>query len=110
MSTQLCFGKHKGSAIAEVFLKDPGYCRWLRSQEMLTGAPDSDIATFLSSKFANEPDDGSYLLNFGKYKGKSVKQVFTLDKEYLHWLRSCKFSAEKAPKLCAAIDELLLQH
>ncbi|KAG6942063.1 hypothetical protein JG688_00018334, partial [Phytophthora aleatoria] len=110
ISTQICFGKHKGSTIEEIFVKDPSYCRWLRSQEMLIGGHDSAIANFLASKFADGSDDGSYLLNFGKYKGKSVQQVFTLDKEYLHWLRSCKFATEKAPRLCAAIDELLLQH
>ncbi|KAG6954396.1 hypothetical protein JG687_00011835 [Phytophthora cactorum] len=76
---------------------------------MLIGGLDSDIAKKFASKFADGPDDGSYLLNFGKYKGKSVKQVLTLDKEYLHWLRSCKFATEMAPRLCAAIDELLLQ-
>ncbi|KAG2801652.1 hypothetical protein PC111_g18602 [Phytophthora cactorum] len=73
---------------------------------MIIEDPESPISTFLASKFANGSDDGTYLLNFGKYKGKSVNQVFTIDEQYLQWLRSSKFATEKAPKLCAAIDEL----
>ncbi|KAG6955227.1 hypothetical protein JG687_00011348 [Phytophthora cactorum] len=102
MATQLSFGKHKNSTIQEVFDKDPSYCRRLRNHPNL----DEDIANFFASKFANGPDDESYLLNFGKYKGKSVKQVFAIDEQYLQWLRASKFATEKAPKLCAAIDEL----
>ncbi|KAG6951235.1 hypothetical protein JG687_00013740 [Phytophthora cactorum] len=107
MDTTITFGKYKACSIQEVFDKDPSYCRWLRNKKMLIEDPDSDIATFLASKFANGSDDGSYLLNFGKYKGKSVKQVFAIDEQYLQWLRASKFATEKAPKLCAAIDELM---
>ncbi|ETP39051.1 hypothetical protein F442_13444 [Phytophthora nicotianae P10297] len=102
----ISFGKYKGSTIEDVFETDPSYCRWLRSQEMLVGGPDSDIAKFLVAKFGTTNDDGSYILNFGRYKGKSVKQVYAIDVPYIQWLRSSKFATEKAPKLCAAIDEL----
>ncbi|OWZ16219.1 hypothetical protein PHMEG_00010022 [Phytophthora megakarya] len=64
----ISFGKYKGSTIEDVFERDPSYCRWLRSQEML---------------------------------------VYLIDVPYIQWLRSSKFATEKAPKLCAAIDELL---
>ncbi|KAG6946970.1 hypothetical protein JG687_00016403 [Phytophthora cactorum] len=107
MSATLSFGKYKNFTIHEVYDKDPSYCRWLRNQKMLIEDTDSDISKFLASKFANGSDDGSYLLNFGKYKGKSVKQVFAIDKQYLQWLRSSKFATEMTPKLCAAIDELI---
>ncbi|KAG6942098.1 hypothetical protein JG688_00018315 [Phytophthora aleatoria] len=70
MSATLSFGKYKNFTIHEVYDKDPSYCRWLRNQKMLIEDPDSDISKFLASKFANGSDDGSYLLNFGKYKGK----------------------------------------
>ncbi|KAL8007787.1 hypothetical protein Plhal703r1_c03g0016711 [Plasmopara halstedii] len=76
MSSTLTFGKYKNSTIQEVLDKDPSYCRWLRNQSNL----DEDMAKFPASIFANESDDGSYLLNFGKYKGKSVQQVFAIDK------------------------------
>ncbi|KAG6947496.1 hypothetical protein JG688_00015524 [Phytophthora aleatoria] len=99
MSSIISFGKYKNSTIQDVFDKDPSYSRWLRNKKMLSEDPESPISKLLASKFANGSDDGTYLLNFGKYKGKSVKQVFNIDEQYLQWLRSSKFATEKAPKL-----------
>eukprot|EP00644_Phytophthora_capsici_P015313 jgi/Phyca11/113395/e_gw1.24.575.1 len=79
----LNFGKHKGKTIEEVFASNPGYCRWLSNQKTMF-SEDSDIGKFLKSKYQN--DDGSYLMTFGKYKDKTLKQIQAIDTRYLEWL------------------------
>jgi uncharacterized protein (DUF3820 family) len=103
MNTTITFGKYKDCSIQRVYEKDLNYCIWLRNQSDL----DEDVARFLENKFANGNDDGSYILNFGRYRGKSVKQVYAIDESYIQWLLTSKFANEKAPKLCTAIEELI---
>jgi hypothetical protein len=78
MSSTITFGKHKSKTIEEIFEIDPGYCRWLKNQPNLV---DDDILKFLESKLAQ--DDGSYMMNFGKYKNKSLKAINVLDPSYI---------------------------
>ncbi|EGZ15084.1 hypothetical protein PHYSODRAFT_507983 [Phytophthora sojae] len=103
MST-LNFGKHKSKTIEEVYESDPGYCRWLSNQKGLV-AHSSDFAKFLAQKFGN--DDGSYVMSFGKYKSKTIKQIQAIDAKYLEWLSKNEFVQTKMPKLKAEVDELL---
>jgi uncharacterized protein (DUF3820 family) len=103
MST-LTFGKHKSKTIEEVYASDPGYCRWLSNQKSLV-EDSSDIGKFLKEKFSN--DDGSFLMTFGKYKHKTIKQIQTIDPDYLEWLKKNEFIQTKMPKLKAEVDELM---
>ncbi|GMF39099.1 unnamed protein product [Phytophthora fragariaefolia] len=103
MST-LTFGKHKSKTIREVYETDPGYCRWLLNQKGLVD-DDSDIGKFLAQKFGN--DDGSFLMTFGKYKLKTIKQIQAIDTNYLEWLSENEFVQTRLPKLKAEVDELL---
>ncbi|RAW35732.1 hypothetical protein PC110_g7959 [Phytophthora cactorum] len=103
MST-LTFGKHKSKTIQEVNASDPGYCRWLSNQKGLV-EDSSDIGKFLAEKFGN--DDGSYVMTFGKYKTKTIKQIQAIDTKYLEWLSKNEFVQTKMPKLKAEVDELL---
>ncbi|KAK1935760.1 hypothetical protein P3T76_010455 [Phytophthora citrophthora] len=65
----------------------------------------SDIGKFLAEKFGN--DDGSYVMTFGKYKTKTIKQIQAIDTKYLEWLSKNEFVQTKMPKLKAEVDELL---
>ncbi|GMG16396.1 unnamed protein product [Phytophthora fragariaefolia] len=96
--------KHKSKTIREVYETDPGYCRWLMNQKGLVGY-DSDIGKFLAQKFGN--DDGSFLMTWGKYKHKTIKQIQAIDTNYLEWLSSNEFVKTKMPKLKTEVDELL---
>ncbi|GMF28895.1 unnamed protein product [Phytophthora fragariaefolia] len=102
MST-LTFGKHKSKTIHEVYETDPGYCRWLMNQKGLID-DDSDIGKFLAQKFGN--DDGSFLMTWGKYELKTIKQIQAVDTNYLEWLSSNEFVKTKMPKLKTEVDEL----
>ncbi|GMF58904.1 unnamed protein product [Phytophthora fragariaefolia] len=102
--TTLTFGKHKSKTIHEVYKTDPGYCRWLMNQNGLVD-DDSDIGKFLAQKFGN--DDGSFLMTWGKYKLKTIKQIQAIDTNYLEWLSSDEFVKTKIPKLKTEVDELL---
>jgi uncharacterized protein (DUF3820 family) len=104
MSTTLTFGKYKSKTIEEVFASDAGYCRWLSKQKVIIG-DDSDIAKFLKDKFGN--DDGSFLMVWGKYRGKTIKQIQFIDPNYIEWLSKNEFVQTKCPKLKTEVDELL---
>ncbi|GMF65747.1 unnamed protein product [Phytophthora lilii] len=101
MSTTLTLGKHKSKIIEEVYSSDPGYCRWLLNQKTIIG-DDSDIAKFLKDKFEN--DDGSFLLTWGKYKNRTIKQIQAADPNYLEWLSKNEFVKTKCPKLKAEVE------
>ncbi|ETK92382.1 hypothetical protein L915_04241 [Phytophthora nicotianae] len=103
MSTTLSFGKHKSKLIEDVYASDPGYCRWLLNQKILIDSNPA-VADFLKSKFTN--DDGSFLMTFGKYKGKTIKQIQVIDDNYIEWMKKNDFINDKMPKLKAALDEL----
>ncbi|KAL3665634.1 hypothetical protein V7S43_009070 [Phytophthora oleae] len=104
MSFVLTFGKHKSKTIQEVYSSDPGYCRWLSNQKSLI-EDNSEIGKFLAEKFVN--DDGSFLMTWGKYKLKTIKQIQAIDTKYLEWLSKNEFVQTKMPKLKAEVDELL---
>ncbi|GMF47745.1 unnamed protein product [Phytophthora fragariaefolia] len=95
MSFELSFGKYKNKPIEEVYASDPGYCRWMHNQPCLNIS--EDIKIFLHSKFLN--NDNSYMVTWGKYKGKSPKQISRMDPNYIDWLCKSEFVIDKCPKL-----------
>ncbi|EEY68548.1 uncharacterized protein PITG_05032 [Phytophthora infestans T30-4] len=95
MSNELTFGKYKGTPIEEVYAYDPRYCRWMHNQPSLNIT--EDIKIFLHSKFLS--NDNSYMMSWGKYKGKTLKQISRTDSNYINWLRKNPFVIEKCPKL-----------
>ncbi|EGZ20657.1 hypothetical protein PHYSODRAFT_491018 [Phytophthora sojae] len=101
--TTLTFGKHKSKTIEEVYASDPGYCRWLSNQKGLV-AHGSDIAKFPAQKFGK--DVGSFLITWGKYKLRTIKQIRAIEPNYLEWLSKNEFVQTKMPKLKAEVDEL----
>ncbi|DAC81624.1 TPA_asm: hypothetical protein [Phytophthora water mold MELD virus] len=100
----LRFGKYRYRSIEDVYDANPGYCRWLMNQKHLVGE-DTPIDKFLKSKFGDMDD--SFLMTWGKYKGRTIQQILTIDRSYLEWLSRSKFVIEKTPALKNALDELL---
>ncbi|EGZ20529.1 hypothetical protein PHYSODRAFT_442103, partial [Phytophthora sojae] len=87
MTIELSFGKYKGQSIEDVFKNDPGYCRWIHNQPSLNISEEMKI--FLHSRFLN--NDNSYMMTWGKHRGKSLQQISELDPGYLDWLRKSQF-------------------
>jgi uncharacterized protein (DUF3820 family) len=100
MTNELTFGKYKGKPIEEVDTSDPGYCRWVFNQPSLNIT--EEIKIFLHSKFLS--DDNSYMMTWGKYKGKTLKQISRTDANYIDWLRKSQFVIEKCPKLLQELN------
>ncbi|EGZ27438.1 hypothetical protein PHYSODRAFT_470421 [Phytophthora sojae] len=100
MTIELSFGKYKGQSIEDVFKNDPGYCRWIHNQPSLNISEEMKI--FLHSRFLN--NDNSYMMTWGKYRGKSLQQISKLDPGYLDWLRKSQFVIDKCPKLLKELN------
>ncbi|ETL38882.1 hypothetical protein L916_09619 [Phytophthora nicotianae] len=97
-------GEHKAKTITEVYNCDPGYCRWLLNQKILIDSNPA-ISEFLKGKFVN--DDGSFLMTWGNYKGKTILQIQRIDSNYIQWLKKNEFVNENMPQLKSALGELV---
>ncbi|GMF19806.1 unnamed protein product [Phytophthora lilii] len=97
--------KKEDLTIEEVYSSDPSYCRWLSHQNRFTDLENDPIAQFLHTKFGN--DDGSFMMTWDKYKNRTIKQIQTIDPNYLDWLSKNDFVKTKHPKLKAEVDVLL---
>lgn len=91
------FGQHKGKTYAEVYKEDPKYIFWLLESDpfykidlpTLTGISTDDEQA--EEKFRQEIDrvfpkvkvDDE--VTFGKYKGKTYREVFAEDPQYIEW-------------------------
>ncbi|GMF31040.1 unnamed protein product [Phytophthora lilii] len=82
MTNELTLGKYKNTPIEEVFISDPGYCRWMLNQPSLNIS--EEIKIFLHLKFLC--NDNSYMMSWGKCKGKKLKQISRTDSNYIVWL------------------------
>ncbi|GMF63756.1 unnamed protein product [Phytophthora fragariaefolia] len=100
MSYELTFGKYKGKPIEEVYASVPGYRRWRHNQPSLNIS--DDIKIFLDSKFLN--NDNSYMMTWGKYKGRTLKLISRMDPGYIDYLRKSEFVIEKCPKLLKELN------
>ncbi|GMF26783.1 unnamed protein product [Phytophthora lilii] len=56
----------------------------------------------LHSKFLN--NDNSYMMTWGKHKGKTLKQISRMDPGYIDYLRRSEFVIEKCPKLLKELN------
>lgn len=101
--TILGFGKYRSMCVEHVFDIDPNYCRWLSYQKSMN--LKSEITDFLDSKF-KAVDDGTYVIKWGKHKGKSLKTIKQIDASYIDWLRKSKFVMENQAWLIEKIDQL----
>ncbi|KAL8023614.1 hypothetical protein Plhal710r2_c006g0029121 [Plasmopara halstedii] len=104
MATILRFRKYKNADIGEIFENDPQYCKWLYTQEILIGRLP-EIKEFLASKFKGV--DMSYLMNWGKFKVKTIKWIFDHDKTYFEWLGINEYVQTSCPKLYSETKALV---
>lgn len=91
------FGKYKGKTIGEIYKLDPKYIFWLIDRDryfkvdfkaLLNIAPNTPnaeaiIAKEINSFFPKTTVDST--ITFGKYKGKTFKEVFSIDSAYIDW-------------------------
>ncbi len=92
------FGKYKGKTINEIYCHDPKYIYWLLENDhyfkvdfdkLLNIPEDSQNKQIIIENEINRvfpkttPDD---LITFGKYKGKSFRDVFAFDANYINWI------------------------
>lgn len=91
------FGKYKGKTIKEVYSQDPKYIFWLIEKDpyfrvdfdQLLNIPEntSDRERIIEGEInrvfpKTTPDDVIY---FGKYKGKTFREIFAIDSSYIDW-------------------------
>lgn len=94
------FGKHKGLSINEVSEKFPRYLSWLSNQPWARADPS------LSIHLKSEPVLDPAMIKFGKYKGKTVSQIFSFDPNYIEWLRENEFVQKNCKYITDQIEEL----
>jgi len=98
------FGRYKGLSIHEIYDKDAQYCKWLYPQETLIGEYPA-IKAFLYSKLNGA--DLSYMMTWGKYRGKSIAWIKKNNYGYIEWLLKNSFVNTNCPKLKTELVELV---
>ena len=94
------FGKHKGLSINEVSEKFPKYLDWLSNQPWTHADPSLSI--HLKGRTVLDPA----MIKFGKYKGKTVSQIYSFDPNYIEWLRENDFVQNNCKYITDQIEEL----
>lgn len=85
LDDKLELGKHKGKTLLEVIHSDWKWLKWaISDSEHFFCDIDEVIREREKDIQVLNPSDK---LNFGKYKGKTIQEVFTEDPNYLLWLR-----------------------
>lgn len=86
LDDEIGFGKYKGKTIHEVIDTDWQYIKWavIDSKRLLA---DIDKIVEYHESIA-KPLGPNDLMPFGKYKGRTILEVFTEDPQYLTWLQS----------------------
>ena len=91
-------GKHKGKTFAEVYSIDPKYIDWLKNSNPYFKIDLSNLSDKTSSKhisLENLLDECSKTrpftkvedkIPFGKYKGKTFLDVYSVNPQYVKWL------------------------
>lgn len=86
--TTITFGKYRNQDIEDIFETDIYYCKWMYRQKMLLDQ-NPDIKHFLQLKLVGT--DTSYVMPYGKFKGLSLDKIYTINPNYIDWLKSnCK--------------------
>lgn len=93
----LLFGKYKGKSIGEVYKENPKYLFWLAESDPyykidFAALMDIDINDVnAEEKFRKEIErlfpkvTVDNVITFGKYKGKTYREIFAIDAQYIDW-------------------------
>lgn len=78
------FGKHKGETLRKVIAEDFQWVEWaVNNSDHFFCNVDAVIEEMNNTIKVMQPND---VISFGKYKGKTVKEIYDLDSNYLIWL------------------------
>lgn len=93
LDDKIGFGKYKEMPLKEVIVEDWGYIEWAYKEGRLRFDAKSVVEYHKEHHKENVPALGAeYIMTFGKYKGKTIGEIFKMDVEYLKWLSSQKES------------------
>lgn len=92
------FGKYKDKTFKDVYETDPAYIYWLIEQDPYYKI---NIPKIIGNEVSSEEEfieickaefdrvfpkiTASSVITFGKYKGKTFKEIATEDKNYIYW-------------------------
>ncbi len=93
----LKFGKYKDKDLSEV-IKDQSYCKWLISQPFVK----EEIKKYINDNC----DMNNHIMRWGKYKGKSIGEIFDNDKKYIFYLENNDYVKENCQDIIEAIKKL----
>lgn len=96
-SFKIEFGKYKGKSIGEIYAIDPQYIYWLMAQDhyfkvdfhALLDIPqdtpniEAIIEAEIDRAFPKATVDN--VISFGKYRGKTYREIYSMDPEYIAW-------------------------
>lgn len=96
---EIAFGKHKGYDVAYILKSDPLYIKWIYDNEVANLTDAAIVALrktgVMTKKTGNVELNQrnltlrtSDVLNFGKYKGKSIADLLQTSPRYIEWLYS----------------------
>lgn len=77
------FGKYKDLTLRNVIIKDWNYIEWAYSAGHLCIDADKVMAYHMENRPTLGAED---VISFGKYKGKTIGEIFKMDVQYLMWL------------------------
>ena len=85
LEDQFDFGKYKGKTIKEVIELDWQYVKWavIDSQNLIANV--DDIIKYHDSILKPLLPDS--IISFGKYKGRTIGDIFKNDPQYLKWMQ-----------------------
>jgi len=91
------FGKHRGSTYTELLTQYPDYCDWVLDTAQREESQNPSFLALVKylrqhhRRLEGQPSEaelisGSWLLQFGKYRGVTMKEVASKDGPYCEWL------------------------
>ncbi len=84
LNDELEFGKYKGKALIDVIHSDWGWVKWAicESDHFFCNIDEVEKERLKDVRILKSDDK----LNFGKFKGKTIREVFIENPNYLAWL------------------------
>lgn len=92
------FGKHKGKLLQQLALEDRASLNYMLDKFDL----DEDILYSINYYLDQTKDEVVVKIAFGKYKGKTPRELLEIDRDYLIWLR------DKADRIDAELKQEII--
>lgn len=99
----LMFGKYKGKSLSNIYRTDYQYLYWLESTDRLFKIDFEELKRlYLNTEKSSDISISERIIDFGKYKGKSFREIKD-DTSYLEWLVSIEKISKEDFKLLTMI-------